>query len=77
MVASTLFLVRIWRQPDRPGRGSFHASVRAVDAEREALFTRPADLVRYLARTSAAGEAPSCPTPCSPTAARGPRRPPP
>ena len=48
MLTSTLYLVRIWQQPDRRGRTSFRASVRAVDAERERLFTRAADLARYL-----------------------------
>ena len=48
MDPSTLFMVRVWRQPLR-GRSVFRASVRAVDAEHERLFTRPADLAHYLA----------------------------
>jgi hypothetical protein len=49
---SILLVVRIWQQPDRRGRAAFRASVRAVDAERERLFTRAADLTRYLRSVS-------------------------
>lgn len=51
MDASTLFMVRVWRQLQR-GRSVFRASVRAVDAEHERVFTRPADLARYLVQAS-------------------------
>jgi len=65
MLASTLYLVRVWQQADRDGRPAFRASVRAVDAERETLFTRPADLARYLANAnpSTAERLPGAPDP--------------
>jgi hypothetical protein len=61
MDPSTLFIVRVWRQL-RSGRTVFRASVRAVDAEHERVFTRPADLAHYLMQAS---ETPSS-TPVSP-----------
>ena len=51
MDPSTLYMVRVWRQPQR-GRTVFRASVRAVDAEHERVFTRPADLAHYLMQAS-------------------------
>lgn len=54
MECSTLFVVRVWRQIYR-GRGAFRASVRAVDAEQEHLFTRPAELARFLEHASSDG----------------------
>jgi hypothetical protein len=51
MDPSTLFMVRVWRQPQR-GRSVFRASVRAVDAEHEQVFTRPSELAHYLVRAS-------------------------
>jgi len=53
METSTLFLVRVWRQPRRGGT-SFRASVRAVDVEQERVFTRAADLARFLDGASTA-----------------------
>jgi hypothetical protein len=52
MDTSTLLLVRVWQQPDERGRAAFRASVRAVDAEGERLFTRATDLARYLRSVS-------------------------
>lgn len=57
MDPSTLFVVRVWRQPHR-GRSVFRASVRAVDVEQERLFTRPADLAHYLMQASEMRSAP-------------------
>jgi hypothetical protein len=51
MEISTLFVVRVWRQTQRGGL-AFRASVRAVDVEQERMFTRAADLARYLERAS-------------------------
>lgn len=51
MDPSTLFMVRVWRQQQR-GRSVFRASVRAVDAEHERVFTRPADLAHDLVQAS-------------------------
>jgi hypothetical protein len=51
MLRSSLFIVRVWRQRDRRGANAFRASVRAVNAERGRVFTRPSDLTRYLLRT--------------------------
>jgi hypothetical protein len=51
MECSTLFVVRVWRQTHR-GRSAFRASVRAVDAEQEHLFTRPLELARFLDHAS-------------------------
>jgi len=50
MLRSGLFIVRVWRQRNRSGVRAFRASVRAVDAERGRVFTRAADLARYLLR---------------------------
>lgn len=50
MSRANLFVVRIWRQRDRGGAAAFRASVRAVNAERGRVFTRPTDVARYLAR---------------------------
>ena len=50
MLRSILFIVRVWRQRDRRGAAAFRASIRAVDAERAQVFTRPADVARYLLR---------------------------
>ena len=50
MLCSSLFIVRVWWQRDRRGATAFRASVRAVNAERSRVFTRPADVARYLAR---------------------------
>jgi hypothetical protein len=50
MLRSGLFIVRVWRQRDRRGAAVFRASVRAVNAERGRVFSRPADVARYLAR---------------------------
>ena len=50
MLRSSLFIVRVWRQRDRRGATAFRASVRAVNAERGRVFTRPSDLARYLLR---------------------------
>ena len=50
MLRSSLFIVRVWRQRDRRGAAAFRASVRAVNAERGRVFTRPSDLARYLLR---------------------------
>ena len=50
MLRASLFVVRIWRERARRGAAAFRASVRAVDAERGRVFTRPADIARYLAR---------------------------
>ena len=52
MEPPSLFVVRVWQQQDARGRGAFRASVRAVDAERETVFTRAADLARYLESAS-------------------------
>ena len=49
MLRTSLFVVRIWRERCRRGGTAFRASVRAVNAERGRVFTRPADLARYLA----------------------------
>jgi hypothetical protein len=57
MDPSTLFMVRVWRARQR-GRSVFRASVRAVDAEHERVFTRPAALAHYLERASESGSAP-------------------
>lgn len=59
MLTSTLFIVRIWQRPDRRGRALFRASVRAVDAERERLFTRAADLTRYFEASCAQASKPT------------------
>ena len=50
MLRSSLFIVRVWRQRDRRGAAAFRASVRAVNAERGRMFTRPSELARYLLR---------------------------
>jgi hypothetical protein len=50
MLGSSLFIVRVWRKRDRRGAAAFRASVRAVNAERGHVFTRPADVARYLER---------------------------
>jgi hypothetical protein len=62
MEASTLFVVRVWRQVQR-GHSAFRASVRAVDVEQELLFTRSAALARYLDRASIEGQPPADPSP--------------
>jgi hypothetical protein len=54
METSTLFVVRVWQQPEHRGRDTFRATVRAVDAEQERLFTRAAELARFLERMSVA-----------------------
>jgi hypothetical protein len=54
MDTSTLLLVRVWQQRDADGRPAFRASVRPVDGESERLFTRVADLARYLRRMTPA-----------------------
>ena len=56
MEASTLFVVRVWQQPQR-GRLAFRASVRAVDVEQERVFTRPAELARFLEQAGRAAPA--------------------
>lgn len=48
MQPSSLFIVRIWAEPEARGRVAFYASLRAVDTEREVVFTRATDLARYL-----------------------------
>ena len=58
-MSSTLFIVRIWQQPDRRGRALFRASVRAVDDERERLFTRASALARYFETLHAPGRKPA------------------
>ena len=50
MLRSSLFVVRVWRKDGRGGLAGFRASVRAVNAEHSRVFTRPADLARYLLR---------------------------
>jgi hypothetical protein len=54
METSTLFVVRVWQQPERCGRDAFRATVRAIDAEQERLFTRATELARFLERMSVA-----------------------
>jgi hypothetical protein len=61
MECSTLFVVRVWRQIRR-GRSTFRASVRAVDAEQERLFTRSAELARFLSHASDQSEPPDDPS---------------
>ena len=51
MLRSSFFIVRIWRERVGRGTGAFRASVRAVDAERGRVFTRPADITRYFANS--------------------------
>jgi hypothetical protein len=52
METPSLFVVRVWQQPNPRGRARFRASVRAVDAERETVFTRATELARYLESVS-------------------------
>ena len=66
METSTLFVVRVWRQPQR-GRTAFRASVRAVDVEQERVFTRPAELARFLEQAGRAAPDLHAPSPRSRT----------
>jgi hypothetical protein len=48
----SLYLVRVWRQPER-----FRASVRRADEERSRWFTAPAAVAAFLADGDAAAPA--------------------
>ena len=48
MQPSSLFILRVWAEPGARGRVAFYASLRAVDTEREVVFTRATDLARHL-----------------------------